>query len=123
LPVQKTPIVGVQGRGICTTLFPLNVPMDYSPKHTFIANASNPTGVGLAPGKTIYFGSLEFTVDCLGHLSLSPLEGDSGAIFVGMVHNGMPSLHTTLEDSFNEGGAASGKGEAPDRPAPEGAMW
>jgi hypothetical protein len=37
--------------------------MVYSLNLTFIANDNNPTGVGLAPGETICFGSLEFTTD------------------------------------------------------------
>jgi hypothetical protein len=46
--------------------------MVYSSKLSFVANSNNPTGVGLAPAKTICFGSLEFTADRFGHLSLSP---------------------------------------------------
>jgi hypothetical protein len=91
----------------------------YSPKPSelsFIANGSNPTSVGLAPGETICFSSLKFT-------PTSPKEGDSGALFVGMVHNGSPSLHTALEDSFDESDTSSGEGEASDPPALEGATW
>jgi hypothetical protein len=52
-----------------------------SPKHSFVANDDNLTNTGLAPGSTIHFGSLEFTVDGLGRLSLSPKEWDSSVIF------------------------------------------
>jgi hypothetical protein len=45
-----------------------------SPKFSFIANDNNTTSVSLALGSTIYFGSLKFTVDRLGRLSLSPRE-------------------------------------------------
>jgi hypothetical protein len=41
--------------------FPFDVPMVYSSKLTFIANRNNPTGVGLAPSKTICCDNLEFT--------------------------------------------------------------
>jgi hypothetical protein len=79
-----------------------------SPKLSFTADDSNPTSFGLAPGETIRFGSLEFTADHLGRLSLSAKEWNSGAIFKGMVHSGTPSLHTTLEDSSNEDNTTSG---------------
>jgi hypothetical protein len=43
-----------------------------SVKLSFVANGNNLTSVGLTPGNTMGFGSLEFSVDCLGRLSLSP---------------------------------------------------
>jgi hypothetical protein len=90
--------------------FPLEVPMVPSWKLSFVANGNNPTSVGLALGSTIHFDSLEFNVDCIGRLSLSPQEWDSSAIFIRMVHNASPCLHTTLEESSDEDGAASGVG-------------
>jgi hypothetical protein len=84
----------------------------------FHCSDNNLTSVGLALGNTICFGSLEFTADHLGCLSLPPLEWDSGAIFVGTVHNGSPSLCTTLEESFDEDGVASGVGGSIGRPTP-----
>jgi hypothetical protein len=103
--------------------FPLDVTMVYSLKLSFVANGNNPTDVGLAPGETIHFGSLEFTSDRLDHLSLSLEVGDSGTIFVGMVHSESPSLHTTLQDSSDESTAAKGAGGALNPLAPKGAMW
>jgi hypothetical protein len=98
-----------QVRGF-TVRFSLNVSMVYSPKLTYVANGNNPTGVGLAPGETIWFGSLEFTTDHFGNLSHSSKRNDSGAVFIGMVHNGSLSVQTILEESFDEGDAASGGG-------------
>jgi hypothetical protein len=40
-----------------------------------------------------------------------------------MVHNGSPSLHTTLKDSSDEGGTTSSAGGALDPPALEGTIW
>jgi hypothetical protein len=82
---------------------PLNILMVQSPKLTFIANDNNLTDVGFTLGETICFGSLEFTLNHFDNLSLSPDGIDSGTIFVGTVHSGSPSLHTILEESFDEG--------------------
>jgi hypothetical protein len=103
--------------------FPLDVPMVPSPKLSFITNNNNPTGVGLAPSSAIHFSSLENIVDHFGHLSLSPQERDSGAISIGMVHNGLPSLHATLGESSNEDDTASSTGGSLGSPYPEGATW
>jgi hypothetical protein len=94
--------------------------MVYSPKFTFIANGNNPAGIGLAPSKMIYFGSLEFTANRFGNLSLSPEGEDSGAIFIGIVHSGSPSLHTVLEESSDESDAALGRGGSLGFPGPQG---
>jgi hypothetical protein len=103
--------------------FPLDVPMVTSPKLSFIANNNNLADVSLTPSKTIHFSSLEFTADRLGRLSLSPYEGDSSTIFIGMVHSGLPCLHIALKDSSDEGGATSGTMGSYGSPAPEGATW
>jgi hypothetical protein len=92
--------------------------MVYSPKLSFMANDTNPTGVGLAPGEIICFSSLEFTTDRLGRLSLSPFAGDPGTLFVGMKHSGSPSLHIAIENSSDKGGAISGEGGSSGSPAP-----
>jgi hypothetical protein len=97
--------------------------MVYSPKLSCGANGSNSIGIGLSPGETILFDSLEFTTERLGRLSLSPMEGDSGTIFIVMVHSGSPSLHTTVEDSSNKRVVALRTRGALDPPARECATW
>jgi hypothetical protein len=99
-------------KGDLQRAFPLDVPMVTSLKFAFVANGRNLTGVGLAPGETIRFSSLEFNVNHLGSLSISPKERDSGANFIGMVHIRSPSLHTILEDSSDEDGATPDAGGA-----------
>jgi hypothetical protein len=88
--------------------FPLDVSMVPSLKLSFVANGHNPTSIGLAPGSTICFSSLEFTADHLERLSLSSQEWDSSATFVGMVHSRLPYPRTALKESSNEDGATSG---------------
>jgi hypothetical protein len=44
--------------------------MVYSPILTFVANGNNPTGVEFTPTKTICYGSLKFTTDRFGNMSL-----------------------------------------------------
>jgi hypothetical protein len=83
--------------------FPLDVSMVYSPKLTFITNGNNPIDVGLAPGETICFGSLEFITDRFGRSSRSPKEDDSCAVVVGMVHSGSSDKGST---ALGEGGSS-----------------
>jgi hypothetical protein len=103
--------------------FSLDAPMGTSLKLSYFANSSNAIGVILALSKTIHFGSLEFIVDRLGILSLSHNERDSSAIFVGMVHTGSMSSHTTPKDSTDESGTTSGVGGSSGSPDLEGATW
>jgi hypothetical protein len=62
-------------KGDLQRAFPLDILMVPSPKLSFIANGNNLIDVGLTPGSTIHFGSLEFTADRLGRLSLPPRIG------------------------------------------------
>jgi hypothetical protein len=48
--------------------------------------------------------------------NLSPQEWDSHATFIGMVHSGLPSLHTALKESSDKDGAASGAGGSSESP-------
>jgi hypothetical protein len=94
--------------------------MIHSPKLTFVANMNNRTCVGFAPSKAKCLGSLQFTTDCFGNPSLSPKGNDSGVIFMGMVHNRSPSLHTILEESSDEGHTTLGRGGISGFPDPRG---
>jgi hypothetical protein len=120
--VQKTPTIERYEGGFAAC-FPLNVLMVYSPKLNFVANGNNLTGIGLTPGETICFGSLEFTTGHFGNLSLSPEENDPGVIFLGMVHNGSLSLHTVLKESYDKGDATSHRGVSSSSPALEDVTW
>jgi hypothetical protein len=60
-----------------------------SPKLSFVANGNNPTGVSLAPGETIHFGSLEFTIDRLRSPESFPWQVGLLHLFVVVVHNGL----------------------------------
>jgi hypothetical protein len=106
--------------GVFVACFPLNVLKVCSLKLTFVANGNNLTDVGLAPGETIWFGNLEFTAHRLSNLSLSPEGNDSGTVFVGIMNNGSPSVHTIHEESFDEGGMASGRGGSSGLLSPRG---
>jgi hypothetical protein len=57
-------------KGDLQRAFSLDIPMVISSKLSFIANGNNLTSVGLTPGKTICFGSLELTADRFGCLTL-----------------------------------------------------
>jgi hypothetical protein len=83
--------------------------MVHSPKLTIIVNGKHQTSVGfITDGKhQIFFGGLEFITYHFSRLSFSPDGNDSGTVFVGVVHNGLPSLQTILEESTDEGDTAS----------------
>jgi hypothetical protein len=94
--------------------------MVHSPKPTVVANRNNQADIRFVLGETIYFGSLEFIADHFGNLSLSPEGNDFGAVFLGMVHNGLPPLHIILEESTDEGDTASVGGGRSDFPISRG---
>jgi hypothetical protein len=85
--------------------------MVYSSKFTIIVDGKHQISVGLALGKTIHFGSLEFIAERIDDLSLFAKGDSSGTIFMGMAHKGTPLLHTILEDSTNEFDTVSSEGE------------
>jgi hypothetical protein len=63
------------------------------------------------PGQNHPLGGLEFITKRSDSLSLSPKANDSGAVFVGMVRSGLPSLHAILEKSIDEYDTTSSEGE------------
>jgi hypothetical protein len=103
--------------------FHLNVSLVHSPKLTLVANDNNLIGVGFALAKSIYFGSFEFTADHFGNLSPSLEGNDLGTVFVGLVHYVLPSLHTILKESSNEGNTTLSAGGAQNSLTIDGATW
>jgi hypothetical protein len=74
------------------THFPLNVLMVRSSALTVATDGKHLTYGGFTPGQTIHFESLELITNGFGSLSLSRTGNDSGTVFVGMTHNGLPTL-------------------------------
>jgi hypothetical protein len=62
--------------------------------------------------ETVCFRNLEFIADRFDNLSFSPKGNDSGAVFVGMAHNGSPSLYVILKESASEDNSAPSDGES-----------
>jgi hypothetical protein len=75
--------------------------------------------VELTLGEAIRFKDPEFITDHFNNQSLLPEGNDSGAIFVGMVCSGFPSLHAILKESASEDDSASSDGESPGFPIPQ----
>jgi hypothetical protein len=98
--VHKTSTVGTSRRGICSVLSSEHVNGSFTETHC----------VEFTWGETIHFGSLEFITNRFDTLSLSPEGNDLGVMFMEMVHNGSPSLHTILEESTGEDNSASSGG-------------
>jgi hypothetical protein len=83
-------------------VFPLNVLIVHSSMLVVATDGERMTCGGFSLSETVYFGSLEFIVDCFNSLSISPKGSNSGTIFVGTTRSGSPSLRATIEDSNNE---------------------
>jgi hypothetical protein len=74
-----------------------------SPKLVVDADNKHQTDVSFNFGKTIHIRSLDIITNCFRSLSLSTKGNDSGAVFMGMAHNGSTLMHTVLEDFDDEG--------------------
>jgi hypothetical protein len=83
--------------------------MVHSLKVVVITDDDYQTSGRFTLGETIHFECLEFIVNRFDSLSLSLEGNDSGAVFVGMVHSGSPSLHTILKESIDEGDTTSSR--------------
>jgi hypothetical protein len=105
----ETPRSWCTMKGDLQRAFPLGVPMVLSPK-LLRCTWQQPDRCWPCSGQN--------------HLLLSPESfsqwGYSGAVFVGTVHSGSPSLHTTHKDSSDEGDPTSGKGGSSGSPGPRG---
>jgi hypothetical protein len=112
--MQKTSIVGTPGRRACSVLSSRFSDGSFTKTHLH-CQWQQPDSV-----ETIFFGGLEFTVNCFGNLSISPEGNDLVTIFVGMVHNRSLSLHNILKESSNEGDVASGGGGCLGFPSSQG---
>jgi hypothetical protein len=88
------------------------------PKLVIITGDIYPFGVELTQGEAIRFKDLEFIADHFDNQGLSPEGNDSGAIFVGMVRSGSPSLHDILKESSSEDDSTSSDRESSDFPIP-----
>jgi hypothetical protein len=97
--------------------------MVHSSKLVVITDGEHLTSVSFTHGETICFGSLEFSAECFGNLSLSDEGKVSCVVIMWMVHSRLQSLHTILEDSVDEGDTSSSGGEAPVSPSLESVMW
>jgi hypothetical protein len=87
-------------------------------KHAIATSHIYLFGIELTPDKAICFEDLEFIVDHLDNLCLSPEGDDFSAIVGGMARSGSPSLHAILEESPNEDDSTSSEGESSSSPIP-----
>jgi hypothetical protein len=110
--VQKTPIVGASGKGICGVLFLNEVLMVPSSSITVVANGERLMCGGFTLGEPVCLGNFECITDYFGGLSLSPKRGNDGAIFMGSTHSeaSIPQW-ATIEDSPEEFLVASSRKE------------
>jgi hypothetical protein len=97
--------------------------MVHSSTLTVTTNGEHLTSGGFSLIESVHFGSLEFIADYFGSLSVSPKGSDSGVIFIGMTHNGSPSLHTIMKGSTDEFYTASSREGSSDLPVSEGIAW
>jgi hypothetical protein len=116
--VQKIPTVGAPGRDL-QCAFPLDVPMVSSSSLTIAVDGEHLTCGGFSIGKTIHFGSLEFSTNCFSGLSISPRWNDSDAALMGSSCCGPPSLlWVMIEDSIEEFHTASSREVGSNLPSP-----
>jgi hypothetical protein len=88
------------------------------PKLTLATNDIYVFSIMLTWGETIRLKNLEFITDRYNNESLSPEGNDLGTVFMGMVRNGLPSLHAILEESASEDDSSSSDGGSSSFPIP-----
>jgi hypothetical protein len=88
--------------GAFVACFTLNILMVYSLKPVVVTDGSNLASVKHAWGETIRFEILDIIADRFDNLIFSPEGNESGTVFMGMAHSGLPSLHAILKESVGE---------------------
>ena len=69
---------------------------------TIAADGELRTSLNFTSGEIFRFGSMEFTANRFGRLSISSDGDNSGARFVGVTLSGPASLHTILETDTDD---------------------
>jgi hypothetical protein len=106
------------GKWICSVLFLWTFRLFILRKPAITTSHIYLFGIELTADKAIYFEDLEFIVDHMDNLCLSPKGDDFSAVVGGMAHSRSPSLHAILEESPNEDDSASSEGESSSSPIP-----
>jgi hypothetical protein len=98
---------------------PLDVLMVPSSSITIAADGECLTCGGFSLSKTIHFGSLEFLIDRLGGMSLSPMGDGSDVVAMGSAHGGPLLPQWTMMGDSAEGFSTAPVGEGrTDLPSP-----
>jgi hypothetical protein len=118
--VQKTPIVGAPGRGICSVLFLYTFRWFILPELTIATGDIYQFSAKLTQGEAIRFIGPKFITDLHDDQGLFPEGNDLSTIFMGMASSRSPSLYAMLEESPSEDNLSSSDGESSGFPIPQG---
>jgi hypothetical protein len=75
-------------KGGLKRVFTFDIPMVPSSTLTVSTDGERLTCGGFSLREIVYFGSLEFIIDCFGSLSLSPRRSDSDTTIMGSTRSG-----------------------------------